>query len=187
MCVCICITLLFGLTTTILGELSESFQRAFEDCQLWAATDRVRQTVGGERCCDGEGAVLRPLLYVAGSPARWDRPMTPSAGDAVIPHSRPGRWRSAGSSVRTRVRTGKPVRTLLGRQLPRSPSRIIMPRQYWRKLFVDFFTGDFSVRAQSDEFERAHRYTLPVCTSRVHGLWTWVECTSRGDHYGIRG
>jgi len=27
--------------------------------------------------------------------------MTRSAGDAVIPHSRPGRWRSAGSSVRT--------------------------------------------------------------------------------------
>ena len=45
-------------------------------------------------CC--EGAVLRPLLYVA-SPARWDRPMTRSAGNAVIPHSRPGRWRFAGS------------------------------------------------------------------------------------------
>ena len=27
--------------------------------------------------------------------------MTRSAGDAVIPHSRLGRWRSAGSSVRT--------------------------------------------------------------------------------------
>ena len=37
--------------------------------------------------------------------------MTRSAGDAVIPHSRPGRWRSAGSSVRTPERTGKPVRT----------------------------------------------------------------------------
>ena len=114
-----------------------NFQRAFEDGQRWAATDRVGQTVPGARCCDGEGAVLRPLLYVP-SPARWDRPMTRSAGDAVIPHSRPGRWRSAGSSVRTRVRTGRPVCTLLDRQLPRSPSRIIMPRQYWRKLFVDF-------------------------------------------------
>ena len=37
--------------------------------------------------------------------------MTRSAGDAVIPHSRPGRWRSAGSSVWTRVRTGRLVRT----------------------------------------------------------------------------
>ena len=33
--------------------------------------------------------------------------MTRSAGDAVIPHSRPGTWRSAGSSVRT----PEPVRT----------------------------------------------------------------------------
>ena len=88
-----------------------NFQRAFEDSQRWAATDRVGQTVRGARCCDAEGAVLRPLLYVA-SPARWDRPMTRSAGDAVIPHSRPVRWRSAGSSVRTRVRTGRPVRTV---------------------------------------------------------------------------
>ena len=31
--------------------------------------------------------------------------MTRSAGDAVIPHSRPGRWCSAGSSVRTPERT----------------------------------------------------------------------------------
>ena len=37
--------------------------------------------------------------------------MTRSAGDAVIPHSRPGRWRSAGSLVRTPERTGRPVRT----------------------------------------------------------------------------
>jgi len=46
-----------------------SFQRTFEDRQRGTATDRVRQTVPGARCCDGEGAVLRPLLYVA-SPAR---------------------------------------------------------------------------------------------------------------------
>ena len=32
--------------------------------------------------------------------------MTRSAGDAVIPHSRPGRWCSAASSVRTAERTG---------------------------------------------------------------------------------
>ena len=37
--------------------------------------------------------------------------MTRSAGDAVIPHSRPGIWRSASSSVWTRVHTGRPVRT----------------------------------------------------------------------------
>jgi len=65
--------------------ITVSFQRAFEDGQRWAATDRVRQTVPGARSFDGEGAVLRPLLYVA-SPARLDRPMTLSAGDAVIPH-----------------------------------------------------------------------------------------------------
>jgi len=56
-------------------NIKVSFQWTFEDSQRWAATDRVRQTVPGARCCDGEGAVLRPLLYVA-SPARWDRPMT---------------------------------------------------------------------------------------------------------------
>jgi len=40
--------------------------------------------------------------------------MTRTAGDAVIPHSRPGRWRSADSSVRTRViRTGRPVAQLV--------------------------------------------------------------------------
>jgi len=37
--------------------------------------------------------------------------MTRSAGDAVIPHSLPGRWRSACSSVQTRVHTSRPVRT----------------------------------------------------------------------------
>ena len=37
----------------------------------------------------------------------------------MIPHSRPGRWRSAGSSVWTRVRTGRPVRKLSMRlQIP---------------------------------------------------------------------
>jgi len=34
-----------------------SFQWTFEDSQRWAATDRVRQTVPGARCCDGEGEV----------------------------------------------------------------------------------------------------------------------------------
>jgi len=50
-------------------NIKVSFETTFEDSQRWAATDRVRQTVPGTRCCDGEGAVLRPLLYVA-SPAR---------------------------------------------------------------------------------------------------------------------
>ena len=38
-------------------SIKVSFQRPFEDSQRWAATDRVRQTVLGARCCDGEGAV----------------------------------------------------------------------------------------------------------------------------------
>jgi len=37
--------------------------------------------------------------------------MMQSAGDAVISHSRPGRWRSADSSVLTLERISKPVRT----------------------------------------------------------------------------
>jgi len=46
-------------------DIKVSFQWTFEDSQRWAATDRVRQTVPGARSWDGEGAVLRPLLYVA--------------------------------------------------------------------------------------------------------------------------
>ena len=38
-------------------NIKVSFQWTFEDSQRWAATDRVRQTVPGARCCDGEGAV----------------------------------------------------------------------------------------------------------------------------------
>ena len=47
-------------------NIKVSFRRAFEDSQRWAAVDRVRQTVPGARCCDGEGAVLRPLFFVVG-------------------------------------------------------------------------------------------------------------------------
>jgi len=61
-----------------------SFQRTPEDGQRWAAMDRVRQTVPGARSCDGEGSVAHcwaSRCFV--SPARWDRPMTRSADDAV--------------------------------------------------------------------------------------------------------
>jgi len=52
-------------------DIKVSFQRAFEDSRRWAAADRVRQTVRGARCCDAEGAVMRPLLYAyMASPAR---------------------------------------------------------------------------------------------------------------------
>jgi len=34
-------------------NIKVSFQWAFEDNQRWTATDHVRQTVPGARCCDG--------------------------------------------------------------------------------------------------------------------------------------
>ena len=38
-------------------NIKVSFEWTFENSQRWAATNRVRQTVPGARCCDGEGAV----------------------------------------------------------------------------------------------------------------------------------
>jgi len=85
-----------------------SFQWTFEDRQRWSATDRVRQTVPGARCCDGEGAVTHccTLRRRHDEIGRWRR-----AQATPWFHTRDRADSSADSSVWTVERTGKPVRT----------------------------------------------------------------------------